>query len=92
MIYTMIYTMVYSLTYMKVYCMVYSMPVVYTVVHYLYIPSIQTHLWHNEIPQNQRKGEQLNMHLIACEMLAQVALIFVDVHIVKLYITVYIMV
>jgi hypothetical protein len=38
------------------YSIVYSM--VYSVVHYLYIPGIQTHLWRNEIPQNERKGEQ----------------------------------
>jgi hypothetical protein len=55
----MIYTMIYSLIYMKVYSMVYSMVyTVLTVVHYLYIPGIHTHLWLNEIPQNERKGEQ----------------------------------
>jgi hypothetical protein len=55
-IYFKIYTMVYSLIYMKVYSMVYSM--VYTIVQYLFIPGILTHLWLNEIRQNEREGEQ----------------------------------
>jgi len=58
----------------------------------LYIPDILTHLWLNEILQNEGEGEKWNTHSITSEILAQVALMFVDVHIVKVYISVYIMV
>ena len=37
---------------------VYIIGIYHGILNYLYIPDIQTHLWLNEIPQNEREGEQ----------------------------------